>query len=100
LCSGKILTSSFDKENALNQQFFYLFFTQENSSIPSFPPNQFSEIDNINNLATNGIKYILENLDPRKSAGPDNIPTCILKLCATEISPILQIIFSQSLAAS
>jgi len=35
-------------------------------------------------------------LDPSKSAGPDNIPTRILKLCATEISLVLQITFSQS----
>jgi len=74
-------------------------FTQENSNIPSLPPSQFSEIDNIN-FTTNGIKYVLENLDPSKSSGPDNIPTRILKLYATEISPILQIIFSLGRAAS
>jgi len=71
---------------------FYLFLLK---NILSIPQNQFSEIDNIN-FTTNGIKFILENFDPNKSAGPDNIPNHILKLCATEISPILQLIFSQS----
>jgi len=36
----KILTSPFDKANALNQQFLS-FFTQENSNIPSLPPSRF-----------------------------------------------------------
>jgi len=43
----KILTSSFDKANALNQQLLS-FFTQENSNIPLLPPSRFSEIDNVN----------------------------------------------------
>jgi len=41
----KILTSSFDKANA-----FIFFFYSKNSNISSLPPNQFSEIDNINLL--------------------------------------------------
>ena len=36
-------------------------------------------------------------VDPSKSAGPDNIPSRILKLCAAEVSPFLQFIFTQSL---
>ena len=32
-----------------------------------------------------------------KSAGPDDIPSCVLKLCAAEVSPFLQFIFTQSL---
>ena len=90
----KFLTSSSDKANALNQQFLSVF-TQENSDIPTLPSNQYPDTDNID-FTSNGIKCILENLDSSKSAGPDSIPTRILKLCATEISPILQIIFSQS----
>ena len=90
----KILTSSSDKANALNQQFLSVF-TQENSDIPTLPSNQYPDTDNID-FTSNGIKCILENLDSSKSADPDSIPTRILKLCATEISPILQIILSQS----
>jgi len=93
-CQNKVLTSSIDKANALNQQFLSVF-TQEDPIIPTLPPNQLPETDNIT-FTSNGIKRILENLDPSKSAGPDNIPTRILKLCAAEISPVLQIIFSQS----
>ena len=46
---------------------------------------------------TIGINCILEKLDPSKSAGPDDIPSHILKLCAAKVSPFLQFIFTQSL---
>ena len=48
-------------------------------------------------FSTIGIKCILKKLYPSKSAGPDDIPSCVLKLCAAEVSPFLQFIFTQSL---
>ena len=45
-----------------------------------------------------GIKVLLNTLQPKKSSGPDNIPSWILKECADEIALILQIIFTQSLS--
>ena len=48
-------------------------------------------------ITSNGIKNLLCNLDPNKAMGPDKISPYILKYCAAEISPILQIIFTQSL---
>ena len=46
-------------------------------------------------FTTNGIQKLLQDLKPGKSAGPDNIPTWILRVCAVQIAPILQIIFTQ-----
>ena len=37
-------------------------------------------------LRTIGIKCTLEKLDPSKSAGPDNTPSHIVKLCAAEVA--------------
>ena len=48
-------------------------------------------------LNVNGIKVLLNTLQPKKSSGLDNILSWILKECADEIAPILQIIFTQSL---
>ena len=45
----------------------------------------------------NGIKALLNMIQPKKSSDPDNIPSWILKECADETAPILQIIFTQSL---
>ena len=44
-----------------------------------------------------GIVHILQNLKPGKAAGPDDIPTQILKTCAEQVAPLLQVIFTQSL---
>jgi len=39
----------------------------------------------------------LSLLDSNKASGPDNISPFILKHCCNEISPILQVIFTQSM---
>ena len=39
---------------------------------------------------------LLQKLKPGKSAGPDNIPTWILKEYALHIAPVLQVIYTQS----
>ena len=38
--------------------------------------------------------YLLSG--PGKAAGPDSITTWILKVCAVQIAPILQIMFTQT----
>ena len=43
-----------------------------------------------------GIVKLLQNLKPAKSAGPDNIPTRILKEYALHTAPVLQVIYTQS----
>ena len=44
-----------------------------------------------------GIKSLLSNLDPNKAHVSDGISPYILKSCSTEIVPLLEIIFRQSL---
>ena len=53
-------------------------------------------MDNIN-ITLNGILKLLDNLQPHKASGPDQIHGKILKECKDEIAPILQIIFEKSL---
>ena len=48
-------------------------------------------------FTTSGIETLLSDIDPNKAQGPDKIAPFILKSCATEIAPILQVIFKQSL---
>ena len=60
-------------------------------------------INNINDsvppitFTVNGIQNQLSTLNVNKASGPDNIPGRILQICATEIVPILTVLFSQSL---
>ena len=48
-------------------------------------------------LSTAGIESLLFNLDTTKASGPDHVPSYVLKHCAPEIAPILEVIFKQSL---
>ena len=48
-------------------------------------------------ITSEGIAKLLLNLNPNKAAGPDEIKPRVLKELATEITPILTIIFQISL---
>jgi len=48
-------------------------------------------------FSVDGIQHLLSCLGVNKASGPDNISPFILKECANEISPVLQVIFTQSL---
>ena len=58
------------------------------SSLPCIPNITFT---------VSGKQHLLSTLDTNKASGPDHISPYILKHCAEEISPVLQIIYSQSL---
>ena len=48
-------------------------------------------------ITCNGITKLLKQLNPYKAPGPDNISPRILTELATDISPLLQLIFQKSL---
>ena len=48
----------------------------------------------------NGIKKLLDCLNPYKSSGPDDLSALVLKECSAEIAPVLACIFNKSLAQS
>ena len=95
--NGMTISSSEDKAEVLNNQFYSVFTDEDISHIPevlySFP-----DMPGIS-FNTEGIYKLLNELNINKSPGPDKIPTRVLKCCATEIAPLLQIIFTQSMAS-
>ena len=74
---------------------FYIF-TDENEPIPNPDFNPYPQIGKLY-FSIDGITNILNNVPVSKSAGPDNVPNFILKLCSAVIAPVLQVIFTQSL---
>lgn len=48
-------------------------------------------------IGINGVIKLLRDLNPHKAAGPDSIPTYILKVAAEELAPVLSKIFQTSL---
>ncbi|KAK3108532.1 hypothetical protein FSP39_010045 [Pinctada imbricata] len=103
--NGKLETDPKVKANILNDQFKSVFssssgdisfstFSKLNymkNSTPSYP-----SCDDIF-LSTHGIEKLLKNLNPYKAAGPDKLKPNVLKELASEIAPILCIIYTKSL---
>ena len=95
LCvENELKTSPSSKAEVLNQQ-FYSVFTRENTNIPLVSFLKYPNMANIE-FTVQGIVKLLQKLKPAKSAGPDNIPTRILKEYALHIAPVLQVIYTQS----
>jgi hypothetical protein len=40
-------------------------------------------------ITENGVIKLLKDLNPHKASGPDQIPTRLLKLCASELAPAI-----------
>ena len=49
-------------------------------------------------VTESGIQKLLQHLNPRKAAGPDNLSVCFLNECVIELAPILTVIFNTSLS--
>jgi len=93
---GNTVTSSKEKANILNRKFQSVFTSENTADMPNCNNDPYSAMLDIN-ISCDGVRKLLESLDPSKAPGPDSIPTKILKVCAKEVSPILTVIFMQSL---
>ena len=45
-----------------------------------------------------GVDKLFDGLNVHKAPGPDGLNTKVLKECSSEVSPILELIFNESLA--
>ena len=88
----------------LNKQFQSVFsegkvYTPEEFSIKcKMKPVDVPTIDSLTVTET-GVRNLLKNLKPGKASGPDNISPRILKEMASELAPILTIIFQASISS-
>jgi len=88
------------KANALNKHFKSVFTEENLSTIPFMDDH--TDIPKMPDISISaaGIHQLLTTLDEHKASGPDRISPYILKHCADEITPILHVIFTQSLSTS
>ena len=84
----------------IQKQSYSLIFTKEDqSNVPTLDADDsFPNLPDIT-FSVEGIRQLLFELDANKANGPDEIPPFVLKECAEEISPVLQIIFTKSLSS-
>ncbi|KAI8494251.1 hypothetical protein Bbelb_280110 [Branchiostoma belcheri] len=93
---GVLTSDPKEKVDALGDQFSSVFTEEDLTNIPSLgrpvaphaPPLY---------ISVNGVAKQLSKLNPNKASGPDGLSPRLLKITATQIAPVLQVIFTQSL---
>ena len=92
------ISDDFEKAEILNNHFASVFTKEDLINIPEFKPDidDLIIIDNLD-LDDTDIKKHLLKIDPSKSSGPDGINGRILKELASEVAPILKILFNKSI---
>ena len=96
----EILSTALKKKQIiiLNNKFQSVFTQENTTNILNCNSALYPVMPDLD-ISCDGAQNFLETLDPSKVPGPDNIPTRILRFCAKEISPVLNIIFVQSLTS-
>ena len=97
LVNGSLISEPKGKAAVLSDQFQSVFTRENRSDVPDLNFNNHTSPMPAISFTTSGIETLLSDIDPNKAQGPDKIAPFILKSCATEIAPILQVIFKQSL---
>ena len=94
--NGKLHSGGQKKAEILNRQFSSVFTAdqpgeQTTLSGPAYPP--------LRQLVVNvkGIEKLLQEINPSKASGPDQVPCRILRELSVELAPVLTAIFTQSL---
>ena len=70
--NGRLYTNDLNKAEILNQQFFSVFNTDDNSTFPDLELSPNPTMPDIE-FSTTGIQKILTNLSIKKAPGPDGI---------------------------
>jgi hypothetical protein len=101
--NGKLLKEPKQKADALNSQFHSVFSDSFNITYGDFQKDSYMTgteayppMPDIH-ITRNGVEKLLSQLNPNKACGPDGLKPRILKELANEISPILCLIFNNSI---
>ena len=83
-----------DKAQALNQQFSSVFTKDNLEEFPVLDHHDMPDLPKLT-ITVAGVQKLLEDLQPNKTTGLDQIPAKILK-SASSLAPVLQKIFQKS----
>ena len=95
--NGILKTDSKEKANICNRQFQSAFTREDDSDPHSKGASPFSSMGDIT-VDPKGVTKLLDGLNVHKASGPDGLNARVLKECSNEISPILALIYNESLA--
>ena len=92
----KLCTTDVEKAQALNEQFQSVFTPKSSEPVTVKPNSPFPSIPDIH-IHPDGVAKQLNNLNPSKASGPDELPPRFLKLVADDLAPALCFLFQQSI---
>ena len=95
--TGILKTGVKDKADIFNRQFESVYTREQAGDPLSKGPSPYPDIGDLF-IHPNGVRKLLDRLNPHKSSGPDDLSARVLKECNAEIAPVLARIFNQSLA--
>ncbi len=72
--------------------------TTHKFTVCSFFTHTHTHTDQVLCLSPADVRKTLSRINPRKAAGPDNIPGCVLRDCAAQLTDVLTDIFNTSLS--
>ena len=84
------------KAKILSEQYSSVFKRDTKKRMPPISGPRYRSMPRIK-ISVNGVETLLKKLNPKKAVGPDRVPTNLLKDHADIMSPVLQVIFQQSL---
>ena len=93
---GFLQSDSQKKSDALNNQFQSVYTREDTSNLPNKGRIPHPTMKNITENIP-GVINLLKNSNSYKAAGPDTIPTFIIKTAGEELAPALTKIFQKSL---
>ncbi|KAK3108364.1 hypothetical protein FSP39_006467 [Pinctada imbricata] len=84
-----------DKAEILNRQFSSVFTQEKQDDLPQIGSTTYPAASNIT-VTEKGVLKLLNNLNPNKASGPDQISSRFLRTMSNSVAPILTIIFQAS----
>ena len=95
LDEGYLVSDGRGKADILNRQFKSVFTTEDTSSVPTLDNTKYPDIPPLH-ITEDGVRKLLEGLNPHKAQGPDQLPPRVLKELASKISKPLTDIYRKS----
>lgn len=93
-----VVTDDLCIAQCMNSYFSSVFTVEDYGNFPTPDYVVVKKLDNIN-CSANEVRRLLLKLKPNKSPGPDNIAPCVLRECASELSPSLAHILNKSFSS-
>ena len=96
----EVLTTATDKANLFARNFSKNSTLDDSSQVlPDFPSRTEQRLSS-RKITSRMVAKVIHNLDTFKATGPDRIPSIVLKMCSSELSPVLAKLYNRCLTES